>query len=723
MRARLPPLVISTIESRLRSDVQPVLDLSPLVGRAGRGSGAGLLPLIRLEDGEPARPARTKPLVTAGSLSQSRPPRPISDPIPLSAPYLLRTGPKKQAHIVTAHSALDSDEFDPTSPSSVLRRQVTYSRLISTFLHHPHAAVAVQSLLSRSADEGVPISVPTLTSILKVTLSNPDVAERRQVVQIILPLLPDKLDVPLLDVLLRSVIRDTSANPETVEAMIADCLKLEDDNQVGRSGWSLEVWDLLLVSYAQAGDFRGALNTLTELRHVVESRLTSMPSSSTSPPKLGPRDHKAVCKAYTTVLQAFRQQKRDKVSGRAGSATLVPRRLAKDLVELLNGERPTVGFLNAWMRAERAAGQVKAARQIWELIDVQQSAPTDSDASSGAVEAGASDMQAERRPAEEGPNGESWNQYFGLYLTSDSGTLPPLRRSMKRLFTQLHARHSASTAPDTVADQESPAPLLDTRLSNAIIKAIFHAPASPAEKDLPAVLVVLRQMRWADVQPDRKTIDVLASGVMGVIYHLSPAQLRALGISLKTVLRIEADMEVSSGTATNAARRKVASASAKGWQRLGLGIRAWDILTDIVHQIRLNRDPDQSVDLVYLPLCMPVARLSPMSPATYSSRDPATPRGPDEVPTSSRSAGTETTVHSFGSSIETSPDSFDAKPPLPSMVLPALIELTERLIVQLARQARAASRRVADDRRTIDDHALLRDVLRAAEDDLTPIRR
>ncbi|WWD18803.1 hypothetical protein CI109_103258 [Kwoniella shandongensis] len=721
MRVRLPPSVISTIESHLRPDFHPVLSLSTILNpvldpnttSTSRRRTRRTTSETSSNGGTSSAHADSSASYSSNVAGPSQPRviRPTSDAIPLSVPHLLRhTAPQK--HINAAHAYLSSDKFDPSSPTSLLRRQVTYSRFISTFLSHPSGLPAIRTLLSRSLSEGVPISTPTLTNILKSVLdSTSHITDRVAIIQSILPLLPDRLDLPLLDLLMRNVIRDTEADPAVVEKMIEDCLKLDGCSTAGggREGWPWQVWDLVLLAHAKRGEFREAINLLAEFKQVVEKHINSH-SPSNGETELSDDQKAAVCRAYTTVLNIWHSQdpntKASRIpGGRVGS--LVPRQLAKDLIGLLGGERPGLGFLNSWMKAERMAENWEAARKVWELIEgrgderdsaqagyalqreASVSGPGEED-----VETSTSLVASKMETVDEGPNAISWINLYSLYLhPSSSDNLPPLRSSLRQLLSQ-----SSQTNPN----RNSSFSILSPPVIRSILKAIFHhhgsSGASAGEMvDLPCALLILRLVNSArNIELDRRTIDYLASGLMNTTRSFSESEKKRLGVW------------VAKRTSRKANGGR---GGRRGWTKLGLDLEEWDTISAALHRVRVRTRTQAEggvgkegkvVEMIHLPMSIPIGRVN------ITNTSQSVTEGDIEL--ADQQQQQQVVIASSNSELDTTTTT--------ELVAP-LITLLERTIVSLYRHEYSSTN---DD--GVEDGEILRQIMtRINEEVLPPSRR
>ncbi|OCF75485.1 hypothetical protein I204_04341 [Kwoniella mangroviensis CBS 8886] len=555
MRVRLPPSVISQIESHIRPELPPVFTLSSILQQQ------------RYPQAFPQPPSgarKSKKPYTLATGDYGLLPCPESQPTSFSPSYLFRTS--STSHLATAHQHLSSQAFDPSSPQSLLNRQVTYSKLISAFVDHPKGLEAIVSLVDRSLNEKVPVSISTLTSILKCSISSEDITSRTSIINKILPILPEKLDIPLLDVLLRAVMKDINPEIGVVEQMISDCLSLEcsDNTSTGKMGkeqWPLEIWDLLFTSHSQRSDIKQSMNLLERFRQIVLRKIDTSPCSSTVliSEVLDEKDRHAICKVYTTVLNTWRRS-----NDIYKIQSTFPRNLAMDLVDLIGeGHKPSVGFLNSWMKAERQTGDINASRRVWNLIE------------SKVLE-------------DELPNNDSWIALFQLYSTpgksSSVKSIPPIRTSIKRLLNQVK--------------QYPKVTLINALTINTILKSTLSS-------DLPLSLYVLRQMRKWGITPGRKTIDLVSAEMMKIILRLPLSDQVKLGIRHSMI-------------------RNDSSSMRSKRMRMGLKLHEWDLITETVHDIRIRENPTgmeigTDKEMIWLPLSMPIGRIRQDSNSSSSS--------------------------------------------------------------------------------------------------------
>ncbi|WVQ73523.1 hypothetical protein IAR50_003097 [Cryptococcus sp. DSM 104548] len=571
----------------------------------------------------------------------------------LSAGHLIRRA--RCSAEQAAHAYLDTHPLPPSpTVSDLLRRQVIYSKLISAF--NTQSEDAVSTLVERAMEEKVPLSTVALTMILQKSLENPSPEARIRTVQCVMPFLPDQLDVPLLDLLLRAVIRDSSPDPAFVEGLITDCLALE--GVTSKDGWPWEIWDVLVSTYASKSDFRSAVKCLGEFKRVVRAYLDA-PSSSSSPPELSPYQRDAIIQVYTTTMNIWRlSATSDTKASRLHSR--IPESLAEDLVELAGGEAGLdVKFLSAWLRAERVTENWEAAASIVEMMGEAQEAFENDEGDKG--------QESSLTPLDS----QAWTSVFSLYSTPTS--LPPPRVLARRLLTQAPKalqelqRDIRIPNPNRVAHL----PILTAEVVNAILRAIFHSldtsqPSTPPEEiDLPLALVILRLVKsgatpapgpTSPLPADRKTIDILSSYLYRTARNLSlfPALFSSAVFQPMTTPKFM---------------------KKKTWKRFGLGSEEWDVMTEAVHAERIKAG--RNVDMIHLPFSMPVARLTESTPSPQLQ---ATQSEAKEELSSTITVHAEH-LRTLGRGRE-GVSSFK--------VLPALVTILERLIVARERQARLA---------------------------------
>ncbi|WWC88331.1 uncharacterized protein L201_003241 [Kwoniella dendrophila CBS 6074] len=715
MRVRLPPSVISQIASYLQPNFNPVVTLSSQLEQS-KGTKAG-------QQAKNCQEALISNQRT-GETEAHRVPRPLSDNIPISASYIFRTATK--SHIQAAHDFLSSEAFDHTvsDEKSILRRQITYSRLVAEFLrsNHPYGLTGVKTLLDRSLKEKVPISISTLTLILQSTLKSKDGMIRKQIISRVLPLLPQKLDIPLLDLVLRIVIKDLNPGPEVIEKMINECLSLENPNlardspeqTVGRNKdhWPLEIWDLLLLSFYENLDFKGALTILDEFNTTLQSvdtkqfaypttnnstlsRESTSLTDSVQSIKWNEKDKQSICKIYTTVLNTWRRS--SDISKRNSS---FPSDLANKLIQMINQDRelndtenmenPNSMFLNSWMKAETLAGNYQSAKNVWRLIDSQsQFLSTD----------GEGDQQGISRINL--PNSDSWFALFQFHFTynihneknsqsiKEKDGFPSILDSVKRLFMQ--------------SERFSKSDLMNILLLNTALKCTLLV------GDLPMTLFILNRVKDHQILPDRYTIDIISSTLMSIISKLPMEEQKKLGINVSNRRR--------DNTYKMGSRKKMI--------RMRLNVHQWDLITEAIHQIRKEEmisnqgneyDKKHENEVIWLPLSKPIARLHRNETTNYAIPEM-------QIPVNGQSIDSTTTtplaspIVSFPNDLQ---DETNAKPEKsrstpPEKVLPALTILLERLIVHLGRHKLGNNQQTSN---PVDYHKTDRQILDEIMDNL-----
>lgn len=268
--------------------------------------------------------------------------------------------------MAAAHRLLAKQASEPSSSSQVthlLHRQRLYERIIRIFISHPSSErVTIPSLFQRMFDEGVPPNLDTLKIVLATAGRHemPILPILRDVLEI--DGLPDKIDIHLLGLVGKALVREGGMKPDDLERMLEECTAVGVLGAVGRP----IVFDELLVeAYGQAGDLRGILNVLARYR---TGAGTSTITTRTPPPHQDDRE-RGILSLY---LQAIRQWISNPAIRRKRRGSLFPRILAKDLVDIYGGtgNLPLV-WLNTWMNAERIANDPQAALTVWHLIGSQ----------------------------------------------------------------------------------------------------------------------------------------------------------------------------------------------------------------------------------------------------------------------------------------------------------------------------------------------------------------
>ncbi|WWC71100.1 uncharacterized protein I206_105053 [Kwoniella pini CBS 10737] len=601
MRVRLPPSVITQIESHVRPTFHPVLTLS---------------------NPETTLPTASRiPIPHSESWpKEKRIARPLSAPVPLSSGYFFRTKSKNQkSHLTSAHDYLSSESLEISNSTSCIRRQVTYSRLIVGFLDHPNGLEAIQSLIERSLKENIPISIPTLTSILHSTLRSEDLNDRRSIVNMVLPILPEKVDIPLLDVLLRVIIRDIHPDPSMIEKMINDCLSLpkeQKDNindvqkgkSKGKENWPLEIWDLLFTSYYQIGDLKGSLELLEEYKQVFHNLNLVL---------IGEKDQRAISKVYTTIMNTWRRSKQINKE-----ESNFPKNLAKDLVEILGKEiKPSLGFLNSWMKAEIKTGNKNNFKKVWELIEI------------------CNEVEIEKE--KNLPNEESWLSLFQFYFNNCSNNIEKdtnknkIENLIKELFKQ------KKLYPKSIK--------LNISIFEIIIKCCFKF-----ELNLIIILNLIKKLNYFKILPNRKFIDLISSEILKNIFNNKNLTINQQ-VKLNFLLTNKSSfLTILKNNNSNKFEKQ------KKKKRMGLNYLEWDLISEIIN----NQQQTHKQDFIWLPLSMPIARLNYQNQNFISSHN---------------NFSQNSSTSSSSSSLEIQNTNYQNQN-LPEKVLPSLIILIEKLI-------------------------------------------
>lgn len=362
--------------------------------------------------------------------------------------------------ISAAHRLLAEQATEPSSSSRVtylLHRQRLYERLVRIFAFNPSSErVTVPSLFQRMVDEGVPPNLDTLKIVLSAAGRHdiPILPILRTVLE--MDGLPDKVDIHLLGLVMKALVREGGMKPKDLERMLEECTTAgvldKEDRPI--------VFDELLVeSYGQAGDLSGMLNVLSRYRPSPGAGTLKSPSSSQ---ELGGRG------VISLYLQAIRQWISNPSIRRKRRGSLFPRILAKDLVELYGGyENLPTPWLNMWMNAERLANDTQAAMTVWQLI---------------------------------GARGRADHVSYSTYF-----------RLSKLLL--IHKANLRATVADLVRYQNK-MDIGSIETVEAGLSAAFH------HDDLPLALFLARQIMAKNtkavtqLKPTERTIDILAAGLV-----------------------------------------------------------------------------------------------------------------------------------------------------------------------------------------------------------------
>lgn len=478
---RLPPSVISLIESHLPPGPPSTLGL----GKTASGASAAVLAPRAL------RPVPV-PATTTSSSSDRTPSK------PLSVKAALRRFPHIPSIALGAAHRLLTDHASQPGPSNptggvtyLLRRQRLYERLLRTFLSAPSSALeseraTVWSLWQRMRDEQCPPTLDTLKLLLG-TASRHGLPVL-PIIQSVLLLephhgggMPEKVDVHLLGLIMKGLVREAGIKPDVLKQLMDDCLPPTMPGE--GEGRPVMMDELLVEAYGQAGDMRGMIDTLSLVRQRFSSRESGKAKDQAPQAGAGDRDEKAVLSLY---LQALRQWCSNPALRRKRRGSLFPRILTKDLLDLDlsttaiatpgdSGSRnlPVV-WLNGWMNAERISGDTQAAMAIWRLIQHRSAASATA-------------------PKGDVADSESYTIYFKL-----------AKQHQPEIDFQL--RSTVRTALAT------PAVVTTDMLEQGIAAALQH-------HDLPLALYLARRLASSDTpalrsRPTERTVDLFSSGLI-----------------------------------------------------------------------------------------------------------------------------------------------------------------------------------------------------------------
>ncbi|EIW67608.1 hypothetical protein TREMEDRAFT_57491, partial [Tremella mesenterica DSM 1558] len=216
-------------------------------------------------------------LPSSSPLPQPFPPRGYKTPLRPFSPnhgelrdifHRILTQPNEISSILAqSHRILDSQQdVHFSSPTRIHARSRLYDRLIYAFSRAPlsPALPSINDLLNRQLKEGVPVLPRSLTTLFY--LAGQAGEPILPLVQKTLHLLPPGLDVQLLVMICRTIVREARGTPEDIEKIIAACYSAENKTE-GEWDWSM--WDILVSAHTISGDLRGALGVLKRYRKVL----------------------------------------------------------------------------------------------------------------------------------------------------------------------------------------------------------------------------------------------------------------------------------------------------------------------------------------------------------------------------------------------------------------------------------------------------------------------
>lgn len=276
------------------------------------------------------------------------------------------------AALKLAHKHLTS-LLDHEAP--VATRAATYNALSALFLRQSRSANQAASLLNRRINEHVPFTEEEALMAVRGLRGKSAPPLNK-----LLGLLPEDFSPALLAEIMRIFVRQIRPPAQEVIATIRSVLKQHDSARGGStSGHFVMPWQLRLVvleAHMAHNDFRRALLTLANIRDLAAQQRaqdTHWPGD----------DREPLCTAYTMMMGTWVRWAVKDVSRDHRTGSRVPRRLAHQLASLLSKtESPIdykelpVPFLNAWMNAERVAGNIDMVETIWPLISHQSMADT-----------------------------------------------------------------------------------------------------------------------------------------------------------------------------------------------------------------------------------------------------------------------------------------------------------------------------------------------------------
>jgi hypothetical protein len=208
--------------------------------------------------------------------------------------------------------------------------------------------------------------VPPNTNILKIILGTalkdglPILPILRQVVEG--SGLPEKLDTHLLVLVAKGLVREVGISSKELEILLDECLKAAG---IGKEERPVVFDQLMVEAYGRSGNLKGIISTLDtykarqmNLKHRVNGVVENNNDKLKNPES-----------TLSLYLEAMAQWAANSPLRRKRHGSLFPRALARDLIAVYGTPHDIpLPFLNAWMNAERIAGNFEAGVAVWELI-------------------------------------------------------------------------------------------------------------------------------------------------------------------------------------------------------------------------------------------------------------------------------------------------------------------------------------------------------------------
>lgn len=498
-----------------------------------------------------------------------------------------------------AHGILDTQHCpQPCSSTAAIRfRQDLYGLVLSRFAGSHLEGAAIRSLLTRQIEEDLPLSTAVIRQVFRHLLTAPSVVENgldsAAIVRMVLPLLPPQVDIELFTMLMTTLAKTLAPEPKHLRSIISDGLRRLGIQK--EQDWPLSLCIVMMHSYAQRLDIRGAVRQLGHFRLVLEKMQAAragdrMPDDD-SFSLWSPEEVEQIVAPFTTLLKLWSTEglavdRLARQPQRLGSR--MPETIVRGLVQILetanmapspaNAEEQCaalpvdvpIRLVNAWMNAERIAGHTDTVFEIWRwLCNGQGWAPEVSAVKSPRL-AGVMELLSRMNGQNLSPDEGTFAALFKTFRYMPSVQSPP-----RQLLGQLQGVLEGSAATGAAALLTG-TNALDTLLSSTLVTP---------QPDLPLVLVVLEMMQQKSsenlhVASSARTVDVLAAALIRLY---------------RSGLPIFEKSDNAHPEGINYARKQARISASYGWQNLAMW--EWEVVTCAVDRIRLAQGtPETSTD-------------------------------------------------------------------------------------------------------------------------------
>lgn len=574
--ASLPPPTSTRSAARLQKAMNTPLAFSPRVRRAegethqvGRWKKEGMAEtsknLARIAT--PQGPG--KPISLAKQLADLEKSIPVHRSVQFS-PALRK-----------AHNILDTQHCaQPCSSTAAIRfRQDLYSVVMARFVGTNLEGAAIRSFLTRQIEEDIPLSTDVIRQVFRHLLTAPGVVENgldsAAIVRMVLPLLPPQVDIELFTMLMTTLAKTLAPEPKHLRSIISDGLRRLGIQR--EQDWPLSLCSVMMHSYAQRLDIRGAVRQLGQFRLVVQelqgARASPQTAESDASPLWSHEEIEQIIAPFVTVLKLWSTEglavdRLARQPNRLGSK--MPETIVRGLVQILeNAVAPSsidgepfeatrsvvvpLRLINAWVNAERIAGHTDTVFEIWRWLSGGQGWQPEVSSVKTPRLAGVIELLSRIDSQSLSPDEGTFAALFKTFRYISTTPSPP-----RQLLGQLQGvLDGAVSSTGTTA--------LDTLLSSTLVTP---------QPDLPLVLVVLDMMREdtagdLNVLPSARTVDVLAAALIRLY---------------RAGLPIFERTDNPHPEGINYARKQARISASYGWQNLAMW--EWDVITSAVDRIR-----------------------------------------------------------------------------------------------------------------------------------------